>query len=357
MRDRWTWILLALFLAALSGFWWARRAGLQSASDQSPRESLVLPNLGVAGLEKVRRLEILQPPQRLVFVRRGAESWRMIEPVTTLADREQVESLLVSLAELRPVPQAGPIAGALGSFGLEHPQAVIKLYADGNGDGRPIAALDIGRAFHQFRYVRSVGREEIQAVEARTLAQLDAPASAWRQRRVFDLATANIELLRIEAAGRVLEAVRAPGREKAGWKWVRPIEAAADDDRLEDLLASLVALGLDEQSESLIQNDTGDRSNQGLDPPSVVITLKYRSRRGELLEQGLAIGRPLANHPELVHARRTGEDQIVALPLSEFLGLIVDPNQRTTTRPTLPRPLPGAAGEHPSELPENVFAP
>src|SRR5256885_1066805 len=139
--QRSTLVLLVLFFAGLGALWWADTAKIPTAQQRRELFNRVLPDLIDTRSTDIRRVEIGRAEQpTLVFERRDAGRWQMLEPVDTAADTSMVENLVRELKDLRKSPDAGTIAGPAASYGLAPPAATIRVF--GAVSATPLAALE-----------------------------------------------------------------------------------------------------------------------------------------------------------------------------------------------------------------------
>lgn len=304
MKPRTLILLLILFFGGLVGLWWADYAKIPTARQRERMMGRVLPELVELRPLDVRRVELTgDPAGRLVFVRRDQGGWQMLEPVDAAADASRLESLIQNMIALQPMPGAGPIAAPAGRFGLDHPVRTIAFY--GSETSRPIAALDVGKTVGQERYVRRRGQQGIDVVDARWFNAIEQPPAAWREKALLTLPTFEVETVAVKSPERSVQARRSEGR----WRLLQPVQAAADPNKIEGLIADLTALRVADGTQGYVADNVRDLARYGLDKPRWSFELTPPSRAGQA--QTLQVGRPAPDRPDRAYARRTDQDDVV----------------------------------------------
>jgi hypothetical protein len=303
---RTTIVLLVVFFGVMGAAWWAQYARIPTAQQQRAMADRVLPELLDVAPGEIQRAEVRPgagPP--LVFERRAGDRWQMVLPVDAAATSSMVESLIRNLKDLRKLPNAGTIKEPVELYGLTPPSAVVFLF--GKDPEQPLAALQVGRAVREQRYVRPLGDLDIQVVEARSLGLIDVAASNWRDKSVFDLPTFAISSVEVTGPGRDLKMERNGGH----WLLLRPVRAPADDAKVEGLLANLTELEALQGSKGFVADNVQDFRPYGLDQPTLKLEIRsfLRATRPEIL----FVGKPVPGHPEMVYARRGDQDDVIQI--------------------------------------------
>jgi hypothetical protein len=333
MKKHHTSIVLAtLFLTGLVVLWWADYTGVESTGSDA-----VLPQLEKVPLADIKRLEIVQPeaageeagagksaapvpaPRRLVFERRDEGRWQMIEPRDVAANPPRVETLARNLKELRKSPDAGTIQGPSATFGLAPPAAVVRVYGGGK---TPLAGLEVGRSRQEQLYVRAEGTQGIEVVNPRLLAMLTTNPTDWRDTSLFHLPSFRVGSIRVAGPGRDLTLERDEGH----WRLARPFVAAAEDAKVEGLLAELSSLQVVKTEPGFVADDVKapDAAKYGLDPPELTIELRPVAGAGK--SQTLLVGKPRDESSGLSYARAGDQDDVVLVDAKNFRNLGRDVN-------------------------------
>ena len=247
------------------------------------RDSLILPELLETPATGIRKVSIERGKERLVFERRstGRGRWQMVEPMNVAAEPSRLETLVRNLKELRRSLDAGSMTGPPATFGLEHPEAIVRLWGSENEGGassaEPLATIDIGKTVKRLRYVRPVS-SGIDRGGRRQAAERRRPARSteWRERAIVPLATFQIESVAIKRGAQVIRVNRS---RNGRFRLVEPIVAPADGPKVESMLAALASLRVADGAKGFVANDVRDFSPYGLSPPSATVELTTTSRR------------------------------------------------------------------------------
>ena len=320
--HRTTYTLLILFFASLLVLWGLEYLGVRTRNENILRESLILPELLETGPSGIRKLSIERGKERIVFERRktGAGRWQMVEPLNVAAEPSRLETLVRNLKELRRSLDAGSMTGPPANFGLDQPEAIVRLWGSEN-EGRPVsekpvATIEIGKTVKRLRYVRPLGSGTIEVADAKLLNAVDQPLVEWRERSVLPLATFQVDSFSIKRGARLIRV----NRSRSGrFRVVEPIVAPADDPKVESLLAAFASLRVADGAKGFVAEDARDLSKYGLSPPSAIVELTTNQEKDKPLV--LEIGKPVPNQPDRIYVRQGDQDDVVvvnAQPLAEL---------------------------------------
>lgn len=310
-------ILLVLFFGSLLGYWCAESARIPTAEQLRRESGLVLPELLDAKPNEVRRVEVSGGKETLAF-ERGGDRWRMVQPLRTLADRSRLDALVTNLKDLRASREIGKVHGPAERFGLETPVRVVRLF--GPDPKTPIAALDVGEVLDNHRYVRASGRGDIEVVDSRLLAALDLPADDWRERSLFGVSAFDVRDFGVQGKGRNLEARRV----EDAWRLVKPIQAPADDRKVEGLVTDLTALRAVQGLRGFVETESLDLKPYGLEPPALTLTLTSLAAPDAPLT--VEIGDPVPDEPGRVYARRGEGREVLVIDGTPLERIPRDPH-------------------------------
>ena len=152
------------------------------------------------------------------------------------ADPSKVETLAFNLKEMARKPESDTLAGDPASFGLAPPERTIRLW--GPATDAPLAALEVGKVSLDRRYVRAVGSEGIEVVDARGLDLIRLPPVRWRDQELFRVPSFEVDAIRIAAPGGELKL----RRDADGWRIVAPFRTLAAEPKVNGLIADLGSL-------------------------------------------------------------------------------------------------------------------
>lgn len=181
------------------------------------------------------RVEVERAEDRLILVR-VADQWRLEAPMVSNTDPDQVDSLLSALGEVRRGIPLDVEPSARADFGLgATPVARVRVFTD-EGDQH---TLVVGKASPVGFRTYVLDGEQVVAVNGRPGEALNAPASDYRDRRVFTFHPEQVRHVRIEGPDGVLH-VHGEGRRWWVDGWTR-----ADPDKVDDLVVGLLDLRFD----------------------------------------------------------------------------------------------------------------
>ena len=309
MKDRGTYVLLALFFAGLVGLWVADFARVPTRADLDRMKTRVLSSLIDTKPDDLLKVEILGGDESLVFERRDDHRWQMTRPFDVAADPSKVETLAYNLKEMSRRPDSATLEPDLGRYGLDRPERTIKLW--GAATDAPIATLDVGRVSLDRRYVRAGGSDGVEVVDARKLDLLRLAAIQWRDREVFRVPSFEVDAVTLTAGGRALKLRRGRGT----WHVVAdPIRLPASEAKVDGLVADLGSLRVI-GDDRFAANDVkpADLDRFGLKSP--LLTIEVDSARVDRLRgpQVLQVGKPVEGKPGQVYAKRGDQDDVVIL--------------------------------------------
>jgi hypothetical protein len=306
MNNRVTIALIVVFFAALSGLWLADYVKLPDRKTRERAEPRVLPGILDTRPDELRRIEIEGGPERLAFERRDANRWQIVEPINAAADPSLVETLALNLKTLEKSRNVGTLHEDPAKYGLAPPKRTVRLI--GTDPKKPLAALEIGSIVRESRYVRPLGSDGVEAVDAKALAPVELPAIRWRDRALVRMTTFHVDSVDAKGPGRSVRLER----DGDYWRLIAPnVIGLADDTRAEGLLAELTSLKVAEGDAGFVADDVKDFAPYGLDVPSLTITLTPRAGQGAPQTIHLGKAAPRTGQGERYYARRDDQDDVV----------------------------------------------
>jgi len=273
LKFRTTLILLAIAVALAIFIVLTQRPPTEVRKEE---EKMVLSIRGEQAVEKMR----IQGSHGTILLEKVSTDpvtkttkWKIKEPVIARADDTAVQPILSKLeflAKARTI-KAEEAEGLSGEdTGLEPPRFQITLW-DKEGKGE---TLEIGseNPLRQNRYARIKGKKEIYLIDRNILSTLDKSLFDLRAKNPIDIDPYKVKSLDISVEG--AEAMRLI-REGTTWKFEKPLEVRADDDKVQNLLRDLSELKV----EKFVSEDaTADAAKYGLDKPKLKISLTEDGR-------------------------------------------------------------------------------
>ncbi|WNG28479.1 DUF4340 domain-containing protein [Cystobacter fuscus] len=177
-------------------------------------------------------------------------TWRITSPVSALAERKQVLSLIDELsgAKFTGTVTDKPTDEELERFGLKPPQATVSARAyvpDAQGGGAQDASrqrsvtfhLGVENVFDGSVYVRREGDPHVYLASGALRVLLLNDTSAWRSHEVFTVEESS--LLRIELKGPKDTVVLERATTDKPWQMARPTVMRADSKRVARIFSDL----------------------------------------------------------------------------------------------------------------------
>lgn len=203
--------------------------------------SLRDPQLARFKTDAVKRLAIERGAQSVVVVK-DKDRWRFEKPPEIDAEAGPVRELLEKLAELQARDSDILDKADLKLLGLEKPLAVIKVtIEDDTKDKKKGKDLDI--VYHvgvkekdkDKLYVKIDGRERVNVLDQSLLKLVERPAIAYRNRKILDLAVADLNKIEITRSGESLVFEKIKDQWSLG-------KADVEDTKVESLVRDLARL-------------------------------------------------------------------------------------------------------------------
>jgi hypothetical protein len=178
---------------------------------------------------------VLEYPDRSIQLTKVDGTWKITAPRELDADRAAVDNLLKSAAEAEEKRVADEKPADVAKFGLAPPAATIRIELK---DGKKLPALAVGGStpigFNA--YVRR-GEEPAVLLTAGTFqAGVKKSLEDLRDKTILRFEDAQVRTLRLQPASGAATVVE---REGESWKITEPIQAAADENAVKSVLASL----------------------------------------------------------------------------------------------------------------------
>lgn len=195
-------------------------------------------------------------------------AWRLVDPMAFPGDAVNLDGIAAGLADLASEqviesPQAAEIYGLgeaarkvrFGAAGKEHELRI--------GNKAPLASST---------YVASAADpQRVVTVPTYRITNLDRSVDDLRDRRVASFDRASIGSIEVRWPGGHVKLAHGDG----GWRILEPVEGAADDTTVDQLLSNLSYLRADS-----FEDSPGDPAEDGFDVPALDVTLVGRPGAG-----------------------------------------------------------------------------
>jgi hypothetical protein len=250
----------------------------------------------------VEKVVLRQPEQELVLAKASEDSWNLVEPTFSRADRYKASGLVSALETSKMeevVSESIEDPGEYAQYGLASPSYEVEVQLEGGLTEK----LLVGKEKDTRYYARNPDRSMVYLVATSLVDEIKKGESEFLSKRLFDFATYQANKFQIssrEGPDRVFE--KSKQDEQDVWKETAPEALDRDRTKVEDLLYKLNGTDAEETI----------KEAPGLDAPDYTITVW--SKDGGRVEE-VAIAKP---EGDAVYARRKGDELILKLSASSW---------------------------------------
>lgn len=236
MRYKLTVLLIVLNLALFSLIFYIDRVqSTRSVFESASR--LILDRSFVQGIDKVS-ITSTASGTKWRLERTGETQWDVISPIHWKANPYALQQLLFQLKGLSwesrfPVDDLASAGQSLESYNLANPPLEIELFNGANSVKLAIGApTEIGNRL----YMMAPDGEFILVISRGIMELLQRDMDVFLDRRIFGLGMEESRVIQIQDRSASNVRVRLE-RGETGWNFVSPIEAAADPERVQAMIA------------------------------------------------------------------------------------------------------------------------
>jgi hypothetical protein len=211
-------------------------------------------------------------------------TWRLVEPLATDADANEVTTFLNSLTTLELNREVDPQATDLAQYGLAAPKADITFTASGGTAGR----IRLGDQTPTGTDIYAVRGDEARVFLVSTFAETSLVRSAFdlRDKRVLRFERDQVDGLEITTAAGTASLTRA----NSEWRLTAPSGARGDYGAIEGLLTRLSTTMMS----GIETTDLATLPKYGLDQPAATVVVKAGSATATLVVGTSADGKAFA---------------------------------------------------------------
>ena len=226
--------------------------------------------LTTAAVTSTDRIELSTPQGDATFEK---EQGKWVDAAGEVVDGEAVSSLLSQLKNLKArsfVPFEGE---STASFGLDKPQAVIRLNVPGLPEAESFAVGGYTDAkTRRLVYVRHKQADSVAKVRVADVSELIRPPVEYRDRTIFDLKPDEIEQVAISRPDDLIDGVFAftLARVDGDLQMVAPAPAQTSAEQVKKLAAALAKL----KARRVVP--ATDPAQYGLDPPAITCQITHQ---------------------------------------------------------------------------------
>jgi len=293
MRIRTTLILLVVVIIV-----GAYIAFVESKQPSTPEALRQVKRIVKMKAEDVEKLEINKGEEKFAF-KREDDKWLMTEPPNVRADKASLDSVLSRLEfaeKKRTLTDVNPA-----DYGLDKPVLTVSLWI--KGEEKPVEIkfgkeTEVGASI----YAQVEGENDVLVVNKSTYTMFDKSLEDWRDKKVLDFATYNVEKFQLEREdGKYLFA-------KSGDKWMisSPIEARADTSTIDGMLDKLRFLRVTK----FVSESPADDAKYSLDKPSMRVSVWEEDKAAQVAIFGK---KGKENDQDVVYAKVEGYNSILAV--------------------------------------------
>ena len=277
-------------------------------SADAARPGRLLPDLNPAAVSSVLIRSIGQPE---ISMERKADIWHITRPVIADAQTSGIDHLLKILAQLSwntrlTAQELKDHPNADHEFGLESPAVSLELQQAGT---RREIKIGNRTALGDEVFAQVAGVNEIYVVTANLLKFIPRSANDWRDPGLVSLNNLVFDRVTVTNGSKVFELQRNTTNKL--WRMTRPLDARADNPRIEELLRHLQSL---RAAQFVTDDPKADLETFGLQPADLVLSLAHGTNTVLALE----FGKSPTNHADQVFAKR-GDQPGVSRVADELL--------------------------------------
>lgn len=278
-------ILLVIFLALAAFVYFYEIVGESEREEaRSLEESLLRTRQ-----EEITAVEILQPQQEGILLRKEEGDWMLERPVKTSADNSTVDVLLRDLTRAvrdRTFSEGG---ARLEEYGLHEPLMTLRIQANGKEHTLLIGNKDFTGSHV---YVQFQGEPEVFLTSQVLFSTAGKELMEWRDKRVLVIDRDKIQVIEVINSSNTIRIIR----QDEEWHLEAPIQEHADQNAVSSLL-STVEFG---EAQEFVSDEAQELKSYGLDPPTAAIRVQHEEEEGwRVLELGQQKGElTLARNPE-----------------------------------------------------------
>lgn len=300
-RSNWWLAAVALVLIAYVALVERRAGGRVSGRGGVSANFAPIPEAEIMGLE-------LAVSNRVIAVHRAqaGATWRLRAPIDAPADSSRVQSLVQALGRLQPTSYLGlaemTAAGGPSSLGLDAVSGtrLTAVLRDGKTVVLQLGLPTLGKT--RF-YLQRVGDPGVFVADRGLLEELPTSVDVWRDRALFSVPREGFD--RVELKGTT--DFRAERDSAGNWRLKRPLDARADSERINTLIALMEQVRVDR---FVLDRPVVDLESYGLQNPVAELIL---GRGAQDLVQ-VVFGSVVTNDASHRYALRRNSTNLITVP-------------------------------------------
>jgi hypothetical protein len=251
--------------------------------------------------DKIEGLTIKSAAGTVTTLKKDANKWQIVAPVTAPAADSEVMSLTSALGQLEIVRVIDEKPGDLKEYGLAAPRIEVEFKS---AEGKPSGRLFIGDKTPTGAglYARRNDEPRVFLIADYQETSLNKSTFDLRDKSIIKVERDNIDGVEVNLSGRPILFAK----EGTEWKLTRPLEARADFSSVDGLVGRVESA----QMKSIVteQATPEELKKYGLEKPDVTVTVNQGSARAVLALGGAA--------GEDVYARDLSKPMVVTVDKS-----------------------------------------
>ena len=307
MRFKLTVILILLNIALFGVIFYLEKEAASEYRFTRDNPLVLAPGL----VEEADSLHIEGPQlsQRWVLARR-ADEWFLAEPVQWPANYFAVNRILNQLKFLEwetrfSVEEVIKSGRSLADYGLDEPKAILTIK---RAEEETLITIGESTQIGNRLYILSPDQSEVYVINRELLDSISIDLEELRSQKIFDIPLFEVRSISMQKSTNQRNPAMRLTRGQDGWKFEAPIQIAADSQRVEAVINNLNGL-------SVISFHSPDPATQGLNNPSIRLTLEGNNRR-EMILLGNSV--PVETGPPQYYAKLADSPTVFTVPAAPF---------------------------------------
>lgn len=289
MNFKKTIIIAVIFAIVILAYQWDQKRIKTNETREAAESRLVAPKR-----EAISEITVTGKDRTLKLQKQG-EAWKLIQPIAARTDEMAINMLLDELDHAKKSSPFDP-AGKLEEFGLKVPVLKAEIKATSEKYTQTINLGSKTPAGDEV-YAQLPEGKKIFTLPAMLLTQLTKPTNDLRDRRLLPANLNEATSVTLSFAGKTIELAKRGDK----WKLRQPIRAAADEDKVGELLRSWG----DAKAVNFIDSKTIDPAAYGLDKPFLTGTVNVPGKDGPGV-MTLLVGKKTEKDPDSFYAMQQG---------------------------------------------------
>jgi hypothetical protein len=301
MRGLKSTIALAVVLVGLGAYiyfvtWKQPDAG----ADSGKKQEKVFAGLDSSKIEEVK---VTSAAGDATTVKKNADGWQLVQPLTAKADDGEISTLTSALASSEIVRVIDENPTNLTEYGLGNPRIEVDFKAPGDKDYRKLLIGD-KTATGSDLYAKRNDEKKVFLIPATQETSLNRTTFDLRDKSLLKFDREKVDGIDVSSGGKTI----AMAKDGGDWKITKPVQTKADFGSVEGLVGRLQSV----QMKSIVadQASPADLKKYGLDKPEATVNLALGSSRATLLIGGKA------DKDNTVYARDASKPAVVTVEQS-----------------------------------------